>query len=391
VLTVQDISKKYLLFDKPADRLWQAIGSTSAAREFWAVKNVSFQANPGEVFGIVGPNGSGKSTLLQIVAGILSPTHGRVQTQGRVAALLELGAGFNPEFTGRENARLNCELQGLAPSEIDACLVAIEEFAQIGEFFDRPTKEYSSGMYVRLAFSTAIQVDPDILIVDEALAVGDAAFSSKCIRKMMEFKASRKTMLFVSHDLGLVKQLCDRALLMWKGQPLIQGDPNEVCNRYVAEVQSPDAPDSSLTKQSGEYGDRAASILKCQLLNEQSQPTLLLQPGELARLQIIVRANQHLARPMIGLLIRTRKGLDVFGTNTRQQNCDLGAWAAGQTKTIEFKFRTNLARLEYTITVAAQQETGECHHWIDDLITFQVAESRDLAGFVDLFEGVSVL
>src|SRR6478672_8783766 len=189
-------------------------GSGTLHSDFWALRDISFTVKKGEVLGLVGPNGCGKSTLLQIVSGILPPTHGRVVTRGRIAALLELGAGFNPEFSGRENVHLNGEIMGLSRAEIDKAMPSIEAFAEIGEFIERPVKEYSSGMYVRLAFSTAIHVDPEILIVDEALAVGDAVFANRCIQKFEELKARKVTVLFVSHDLALVKRLSDRAALL---------------------------------------------------------------------------------------------------------------------------------------------------------------------------------
>src|SRR5580698_3890996 len=205
-------------------------------KEFWALRDITFEVGKGEIVSLIGPNGCGKSTLLQIVSGILQPTTGRIVTRGRLAALLELGAGFNPEFTGRENVFLNGEILGFSPAEIARMLPGIEEFAGIGDFIDRPVKEYSSGMYVRLAFATAIHVDPDILIVDEALAVGDAIFANRCIRKFEELKEKGVTILFVSHDLGLVKRLSTRAILMLDGRVAAFGNPSEVVNKYVGVV-----------------------------------------------------------------------------------------------------------------------------------------------------------
>src|SRR5579871_408072 len=200
--------------------------------EFWALRDIDFTLEKGQTLGLVGPNGCGKSTLLQIVSGILKPTYGRVVTRGRIAALLELGAGFNPEFSGRENVFLNGEIMGLSRAEIARAMPSIEAFAEIGEFMERPVKEYSSGMYVRLAFATAIHVDPDVLIVDEALAVGDAVFANRCVRKFEELRARKVTVLFVSHDLGLVKQLSDRAILLLDGRIEAHGAPSDVINRY---------------------------------------------------------------------------------------------------------------------------------------------------------------
>src|SRR5215471_18079628 len=215
LVLVQNVSKLYRLYKHPSDRLRELLPFSSQPlhTDFWALRDVSFSVEKGEVLGLVGPNGCGKSTLLQIICGILQPTRGRVVTRGRIAALLELGAGFNPEFSGRENVLLNGEIMGLSRVEIERALPSIEAFAEIGEFIHRPVKEYSSGMYVRLAFATAIHVDPEILVVDEALAVGDAVFANRCMRKFEELKQRKITVLFVSHDLGLVKQLSDRAIL----------------------------------------------------------------------------------------------------------------------------------------------------------------------------------
>src|SRR5262252_5841091 len=238
VVLVQNVSKLYRLYRHPSDRLRELVPFQSKKRhhDFWALRDIHFRVEKGETLGIVGPNGCGKSTLLQIVCGILQPTSGRVVTTGRVAALLELGAGFNPEFTGRENVFLNGEIMGLSRGEIARALPSIASFADIGEFIGRPVKEYSSGMYVRLAFSTAIHVDPDILIVDEALAVGDAVFANRCMRKFEELKQRKITVLFVSHDLGLVKQLSDRAIFLLNGKIAAQGEPRDVSNRYVGMV-----------------------------------------------------------------------------------------------------------------------------------------------------------
>src|SRR5229473_5094569 len=235
---VQNVSKLYRLYERPADRIRELLPffPNRLHTGFWALRDINFSLERGEVLGLVGPNGCGKSTLLQIVCGILPPTSGRVVTQGRIAALLELGAGFNPEFTGRENVFLNGEIMGLSRGAIERAFPSIAAFADIGEFIHRPVKEYSRGMYVRLAFSTAIHVDPEILIVDEALAVGDAIFANRCIKKFEELKQRKVTVLFVSHDLGLVKRLCDRAALMVDGRVAAYGSPSEVVNRYVGLV-----------------------------------------------------------------------------------------------------------------------------------------------------------
>ena len=236
---------------------------------FAALSDINIRVERGEFFALVGPNGSGKSTLLQIAAGILQPTRGRVHTEGRLAALLELGAGFNPEFSGRENVYLNGEIMGMRPEQIDNIFPAIAAFAEIGEFMDRPVKEYSSGMYVRLAFSTAIHVEPEILIVDEALAVGDAMFANRCFKKLEELKARKVTILFVSHDLGIVKRLADRAALLVHGKVAAIGKASDVVNRYVGLVHELQLREDQGPEKIGSYrhGDGASRIESVNVLN----------------------------------------------------------------------------------------------------------------------------
>ncbi len=233
-ISLKNISKCYHMFDRPKDRLLQGIfrGRKQYYREFWALRDVSFEVPKGQTIGIIGRNGSGKSTVLQIIAGTLTPTHGSVESTGRISALLELGSGFNPEFTGRENALMSGAIMGLSSKEIQDRMPLIESFAEIGEFIDQPVKLYSSGMYVRLAFACAINVDPDILVVDEALAVGDMQFQLKCIDKLKSFKKEGKTILFVSHDIYTVRNFCDEAVWMMDGQIHLKGDVNTVTEHY---------------------------------------------------------------------------------------------------------------------------------------------------------------
>src|SRR5580700_5688861 len=238
LLLVQNVSKLYRLYKAPFDRVRELnpLHPKPLHTDFWALRNISFSVDRGEVVSLVGPNGCGKSTLLQVISGILQPTTGRVVTRGRVAALLELGAGFNPEFSGRENVFINGEIMGISRAEMQRNLPLIEAFAEIGDYIYRPVKEYSSGMYVRLAFSTAIHVNPDILIVDEALAVGDAVFANRCIRKFEELREKKTTVLFVSHDLGLVKQLSNRAIFLLNGRIQAEGEPKHVIDKYIGVV-----------------------------------------------------------------------------------------------------------------------------------------------------------
>src|SRR5580658_2443890 len=271
VISARKLSKMYRMYAKPSAHLAEmlSLGRRSYHREFWALRDISFDLERGQTLGLIGPNGSGKSTLLEMVTGILAPTTGRVRTHGRIAALLELGAGFNPEFTGRENVFLNGEIMGLPRAEIERNFPKIAAFAEIGDFMEQPVKTYSTGMLVRLAFSAAIHVDPDILVVDEALSVGDAIFSNRCVQKFQELKARGVTVLLVSHDLGLVKLLSDRAMLLYQGEMLAEGDPNDVINRYIGMVLereksaqpviAPPAPAKPLDY-SFRHGDRRAEV-----------------------------------------------------------------------------------------------------------------------------------
>jgi ABC-type polysaccharide/polyol phosphate transport system ATPase subunit len=392
VVLVQKVSKLYPLYRRPSDRILEQLPLVGRRRhaDFWALRDVSFGVERGETLGIVGPNGSGKSTLLQIVCGILEPTRGRVLAQGRIAALLELGAGFNPEFTGRENVFLNSEILGLSRKEIERAFPRIAAFADIGEFIDRPVKEYSSGMYVRLAFSTAIHVEPDILIVDEALAVGDAIFANRCVQKFEELKQRKITVLFVSHDLGLVKRLSNRAILMLGGRVECQGAPKDVVNRYIGLVHewqktpvSP-RPDAGGPEASFRHGDGSSRIVSVELLDREGHPVASVESGEPVTARVRARFEADVERPIAGMLIRNRLGVDVFGTNTRIEGQDLGCFRRGETLEIDFHFDCRLTRQEYTLTVATQHSDGSSQDWLDDVLQFTVVDAQDIAGLTNL-------
>jgi lipopolysaccharide transport system ATP-binding protein len=388
LLQVQNVSKTYRLYRRPVDRLAELLPFVShhPPADFWALRDVSFTVERGEILGVVGPNGSGKSTLLQIVSGILEPTRGRVRASGRIAALLELGAGFNPEFTGRENVFLNGEILGIPRGEMERVFPAIEAFAEIGKFMDRPVKEYSSGMYVRLAFSTAIHVDPEILIVDEALAVGDAIFANRCIKKFEELKQRKITVLFVSHDLGLVKRLADRAILMLDGRVAAQGSPSEVVNRYVGlvlERQENQHAQRDLNTGNFRHGDNASRIVEAELLDDGGRPLRSVSPGESITIRVRAQALKDLENPVVGVLIRNRLGIDVFGTNTRIEGIETGHVRAGDTFEATFSFDCLLTRQDYTLTVATQYPEGFSQDWLDDVVSFSVVDARDVAGLAN--------
>jgi ABC-type polysaccharide/polyol phosphate transport system ATPase subunit len=388
LVLVQNVSKLYRLYRHPSDRLRELIpGSRPRHADFWALRDIGFNLEKGETLGLVGPNGCGKSTLLQIVSGILQPTTGRVVTRGRIAALLELGAGFNPEFTGRENVYLNGEIMGLSRTEIDRAMPSIEAFAEIGEFMQRPVKEYSSGMYVRLAFSTAIHVDPEILIVDEALAVGDAVFANRCVRKFQELRERKITVLFVSHDLGLVKQLSDRAILLLHGRIEAEGEPKDVINRYIGlvlEKQEPHRKKEDRIRSSFRHGDGASEIGRVQLLNARGEDVVCIASGEPVTVRVRCRFHRAIEDPMVGILVRTRIGMDVYGTNTRIEQTELGRFEAGDQLEVDFRIECWLTPQSYTLTVATQNADGSSHDWLDDAIAFEVVDTRVAAGVANL-------
>jgi len=386
VILVQRVSKVYRLYERPSDRILEIFPLVRPRhRDFWALRDVNLNVERGETLAVVGPNGSGKSTLLQIVSGILQPTSGRVATEGRIAALLELGAGFNPEFTGRDNVFLNGEIMGLSRAEVARIFPEIEAFAGIGEFIDRPVKEYSSGMYVRLAFATAIHVNPDILIVDEALAVGDAVFSNRCIQKFEELKQRRVTVLFVSHDLGLVKRLADRAVLMVNGRVACEGSPKDVVNRYVGMVLGrEEQPESEETARPSRHGDGASRIESVELVDEAGRKATTIESGSKIAVRITARFERDVERVVAGILIRNRLGIDVFGTNTRIEGLQMGPFRAGERLRVEFRFACLLTRQDYTLTVATQNWDGTSQDWLDDVLAFTVVDPHETAGFVKL-------
>jgi len=388
LVLVQNVSKLYRLYRRPADRLRELLpGMAPAHRDFWALRDIGFELERGETLGLVGPNGCGKSTLLQIVSGILQPTTGRVVTRGRIAALLELGAGFNPEFSGRENVYLNGEIMGLSRGEIDRAMPSIEAFADIGEFIERPVKEYSSGMYVRLAFSTAIHVDPEILIVDEALAVGDAVFANRCVRKFQELRERKVTVLFVSHDLGLVKQLSDRAMLLLGGRIETAGAPSDVINRYIGLVLAKQAPEGrrqDRLRSSFRHGDGTSEIVGIEMLNHRGEATESITSGEPVTVRVRARFHRPVSDPMVGILVRTRIGMDVYGTNTRIENAHLGDFEPGQLLEVDFALECWLTPQQYTLTAATQNADGSSHDWLDDAIAFEVVDTRVAAGVANL-------
>ena len=355
------VSKSYAAYSRPSDRLRELAipRRRRASAEFWALREVSFECSAGETLCIIGANGSGKSTSLQLAARILRPTAGAVEVEGRVAALLDLGAGFHPEFSGRENARLSAALHGLSNREIRAQLPAIEEFAEIGDFIDRPVKTYSSGMLVRLAFAVAISVTPDVLLVDEALAVGDYYFRQRCLRRVHELRRRGVTILFVSHSMADVQALGTRALWLDQGRVADHGDPSAVARRYLARMNERDragqdaaggepppanpaddsAPVQGVPNADRRFGTGRAEVSGITVLDTAGRPARALVPGQTATVRISARARDHVASPNIGFMMRNHLGIDFAGTNTAREGHVLDPMQPGETRTVDFHVR----------------------------------------------------
>jgi ABC-type polysaccharide/polyol phosphate transport system ATPase subunit len=383
-IQIKNVSKTYRIYGKPTDRLKQIIHKKGKYyKDFVALRPLSLEIFKGEAVGIIGRNGSGKSTLLQMIAGTLSPTTGDISVDGRVAALLELGSGFNPEFTGRENIYLNGAILGVSKEEMDTQLDEILKFADIGDFIDQPVKTYSSGMYVRLAFAVSINVNPEILIVDEALSVGDGRFQLKCYEKIKSLKESGKTILVVSHDLQTIRQICDRVVLIDRGDLLEVGNPNDVVNHYtkilfsntqsnsqdddveeisereevisgpqkeVKEFAGANALDKDISKEY-RYGDYRGIINEFFIRNLEREQVTSITTGEDVEVEFIVKANEFIAQPIYALTIKSIKGLEVYGTNSYFQDYPFKPLSKDEEISITFKQKMSLIPGDYYISL----------------------------------------
>lgn len=425
VIAVQDVRKHYTLYRTPSQRLLHMLWPRLKYPRFEALKGVSFRVRRGETVGIIGQNGAGKSTLLQIVTGTIPASSGDVEVRGRVAALLELGAGFEPDFTGRENIRLNGTILGLTPKELAARMDAIIDFAELREFIDRPVRTYSSGMFMRLAFAVAAHVDADVLIIDEALSVGDIRFTQKCMRFLKEFR-TKGSILFVSHDLGAVAGLCDRAVWLDRGEVRGEGPAIEVCEQYVAslfEKPSADAlpsahepasipvPDgdrvvlydaATASKPRGGvtscapfnpaadgFGVGGAAIVDAGLVDSGTGRRLdRVAEGQEVDLRIVAAAEVAVERPIIGFYIKDRLGQLLLGDNIYRADLPQMPLAAGERLAARFRFRwPALAPGAYTLTVAIADGTMEHHimrHWLHDAVVFEVLSSSATLALVGL-------
>ncbi|HWB83377.1 MAG TPA: ABC transporter ATP-binding protein [Bryobacteraceae bacterium] len=409
----QGVSKSYAIYQSPGDRLKELLSLNRLKRhkDFWAIHDVSFEVKRGETFCIVGENGSGKSTLLQMVAGILYPTSGTVTVNGRVSALLELGAGFNPEFSGRDNVYLNASILGFTTRQIDQRYQAIAEFAEIGDFINRPVKTYSSGMVVRLAFAVAIHVDPEILLVDEALAVGDIYFRQRCMRKVHELRSRGITILFVSHAVSDVKAIGDRAMWLDHGRLVEIGEPDRVVAKYLAAMVEKDstyllhkgrtaekrvggpvqAPEiiESIPNVDHRYGDGRAEVIGIGVFDEQGRPLHILDPATRILVRISVRAGEHVPLPIVGFMMRNQLGMDFSGTNTAREGCELPPMQPGDVYTVDFYVslpELYPASFSFTPAIADGTLAGyQMCDWIDNALALQMSRSEgEVYGYIHL-------
>lgn len=416
-IAVQNVSKMYPLYARPNDRLrqslWYALPRFLRSRqppefykEFWALRDISFEVRRGEALGIIGRNGSGKSTLLQIIAGTLIPTNGQVQINGRVTALLELGSGFNPEFTGRENVYLNGSILGFSQEEMDGRFDEIAAFADIGQFMDQPVKHYSSGMFVRLAFAVQVCVRPDILIVDEALAVGDVYFQQRCLRRMQEFKQEKGAVVLVTHDVTAAKSFCDRALWLDEGQMKDLGRPEHVVSRYLAAsfgqperndigtrtlplvnatsdhnsrelvFEGDSAPETSIPNVGRRFGDERAEIIGIGVYDENNQRISSIAHGKRISIRVSIYFKERLLNPMVGYVFRNRLGLDLASTNTDIEGVTLPPGDPGTIITVRFVIDLPLLQPgPYSIAATIADGNSISYtmcDWIDDIFALQI-------------------
>lgn len=407
-IQVKHLDKMYKLYNKPSDRLRETLGFKVPVREHYALRDVNFQVERGETVGIIGTNGSGKSTILKIITGVLSPTAGEVKVDGRISALLELGAGFNMEYTGIENVYLNGTMMGFSKEEVDARLQDILDFADIGDFVYQPVKSYSSGMFVRLAFAVAINIDPEILIVDEALSVGDVFFQAKCYRKFEEFKKMGKTILFVSHDLSSISRYCDRVILLNKGVKLEEGSPKQMVDMYKQLLVGQDPAKAEEKKEEQkeswsqqfqvnpnmlEYGTKLAEIVDFAVLDDKDRCTNTIEKSSSFRIRMKVVFHQDIQEPIIAYTFKDIKGTEITGTNTLFEKKSVEHSQAGDSCTVTFEQEMFLQGGEYLLSFGCTgYKDGEftVFHRLYDACNITVVSNKNTVGFYDMNSKVEI-
>ena len=394
VIKAEKIEKKYKLYQRNRDRVLDAFGLSGKKERFryhYALNGVDFEVKKGETVGIIGTNGSGKSTLLKILTGVLTPTSGTVQVKGRISALLELGAGFNMDYNGIENIYLNGTMMGFSKEEIDARIDDILAFADIGEYINQPCKTYSSGMFVRLAFAVSINIDPEILIVDEALSVGDVFFQAKCYRKFEDFKKQGKTILFVSHDLSSVSRYCDRVYLLNKGEMLGSGSPKEMIDKYKQILAGQAEEGKTEIVETGEndtleYGNGKAKITDYYITDEKGKKTSAIVKGTEYTVHMKVKMMEDLPAPIFACSVKNVRGVEITGTNTLVSHTFDESAKKDEEYEITFRQRMMLQGGEYLISLGCTGYEGsdfKVYHRLYDIIGINVISDSDTVGFYD--------
>ena len=416
-IVVSGVTKKYKLYAKPTDRLRDALHLTRRRlyHEHLALDHVDLRIRRGETVGIIGTNGSGKSTILKIITGVLTPTEGEVTVDGRISALLELGAGFHMEYNGIDNIYLNGMMIGFSEEEIRARLDDILSFADIGDYVYQPVKTYSSGMFVRLAFALAINIDPEILIVDEALSVGDVFFQAKCYHKFEEFKEQGKTILFVSHDLSSISKYCDRAVLLHKGRKLGEGTPKKMIDLYkqVLVGQEPvqgtgeksllddeeireaarRAVDGGDTGEELQYGDGSARITSVALLDDRGRKTHAIIKGSECTITMEVEILRDIAKPIFAFTVKNALGIEITGTNTMIEKAFLDGVKAGEKKKISFRQRIDLQGGDYLLSFGVTGFEGDDFTVYErryDALSMTVVSDRNTVGYYDMNSRIEI-
>ena len=418
-IKITNLTKIYKLYDRNRDRLQDSLGLSKKAnyKEHYALKNVDMEVKTGESVGIIGVNGSGKSTILKIITGVLNATSGDVQINGRISALLELGAGFNMEYTGLENVYLNGTMMGFTEKEIDERLQDILDFADIGDFVHQPVKTYSSGMFVRLAFAVAINIDPEILIVDEALSVGDVFFQAKCYHKFEEFKKLGKTILFVSHDLTSIAKYCDRVILLNKGVKLAEGNPKDMVNMYkkllVHQLDEETLEDVSGKSAIGEksesgkawkdnfeinptitdYGEKQAEIVDFAIIDQYGAYSSIIEKGTVYQVKAKIHFHETVKNPIFTITIKNKQGTDITGTNTMFERIETGTVNAGEERIVTYEQKMNLQGGDYLLSLGCTGYVGDnfvVYHRLYDLVSFNVLSDKNTVGFFDMDSHITV-
>lgn len=417
-LTVDHVCKVYHLYDKPTDRVLESLNLIKKKhKDLYVLDDISFSITKGEIVGIIGVNGAGKSTILKIITGVLNPTSGSVTVNGKISALLELGAGFNPDYTGTENIVLSGTLMGYTKEEIEEKIPHILEFADIGEYINQPVKTYSSGMFARLAFAVAINVDPDILIIDEALSVGDYFFQSKCYKKFEEFRQRGKTILFVSHDMGSILKYCNRAILLSQGHVAAMGETKGVIDVYkkLLVSKSPDDNSSNILtakKEGGEaednnlravmnvnpnfieYGDKSAEIIDFGIRTKEGGVSSFVHKFDEFSVLFTVRFHQPVSNPIFAFTIKDLKGTELFGTNTMIENAVPVEAQIGDVYQVSFSQKMYLNGGNYLVSFGCtsyHKDNVVVHHRLYDICSVDVISQKTTVGFVDFDSSVEVM